>query len=119
MEKKVLIVDDSVFIYEEMKKMLKEMDFEVAGHMKTGEEALDAVESLDPDIITMDIVLPGIDGLEAAQIIKGRWPDKKVLIVSSLAYEETSSLAREAGADGFIFKPFEREDLLKALEALG
>lgn len=118
MKKKVLIVDDSMLIYKEMKQMLKDTDYEVVGYMKSGEGAEETVESLDPDIVTMDIILPGMDGFDVTRIIKDRWADKKVLIVSSLAYEETSSVAREAGADGFIFKPFEKEDFLEVLKTL-
>lgn len=113
--KKIMIVDDSLFVYEEMKHMLNESEFEIEAFVKSGEEAIDAYEKADPDVITMDVVLPGMDGIEAAEIILKKWPDAKLVIVSSLAYDDTIKRAKNIGIKHFLFKPIEKEALIKEL----
>ena len=77
-------------------------------------------EAYLPDIAVLDIVMPGIDGLDAAKTILTEFPDANIVMVSSLAYDDTMDAAEEIGAKGFIFKPFEREELIKTLnEAVG
>lgn len=118
MKKKLLIVDDSVFIWEEMKAMFEGTQYELIGWAKTGEDALEMLKTAAPDAVTMDIILPGMDGLEATRAIKKSRPEIKVLMVSSLAYDETLDEAYKAGADGFVFKPFDQKMLLDALYSL-
>lgn len=119
MSKKVMVVDDSRFVFEEMKFVLKDSDYEVVYYCKNGEEAVDAYEKNQPDIVTMDIILPGIDGLEAGEAILSKWPDACVIMVSSLAYEDTIEQAHKLGARGFVFKPFERDQIISSFnEAL-
>lgn len=116
MKKKLFIVDDSRFVFEEMKFMLHDSDFEITEYAKSGEEAIEKYDTVMPDVITMDIILPGMDGMEAAQIILEKWPQAKVVIVSSLAYDETVERSEKIGAKDFIFKPFEKDQLLASLE---
>lgn len=119
MAKRVMVVDDSRMIYMQMKNMLEGTDFEVADYCRDGEEAVARYGEIDPDLVTMDIIMPGMDGLEAAQAILEDYPDARILMVSSLAYDDTFQEAKQIGAKGFIDKPFEKEKLLKALaEAL-
>ncbi|MBR6678126.1 MAG: response regulator [Oscillospiraceae bacterium] len=110
-----MIVDDSRVVYAEMKKMLADTDFEIVGFCRSGEEALSTYETVNPKVVTMDIVMPGMDGLDAAEEMLKRWPDARVVMVSSLAYGDTTERAREIGAKGFVFKPFDREALIAAL----
>lgn len=114
--KKVLIVDDSLFIYEEMKSLLEGTDFSVVAYAKNGEDAIDMYEEHKPDIVTMDIILPGMDGLETSKKILEKWPDAKILVVSSLAYDDTINEASELGLNEFVYKPFEKENLIAALK---
>ena len=111
----VMIVDDSRVVYAEMKKMLADTDFEIVGFCRSGEEALNSYEQLNPQVVTMDIVMPGQDGLDTAEEMLKKWPDARIVMVSSLAYGDTTERARELGTKGFIFKPFERETLIAAL----
>lgn len=114
--KKVMIVDDSVFLFEEMKMMLKDSDFEIAGYARSGEEALEMLEKMEmPDVVTMDIILPGMDGIETARRMMEHWGDMNVIVISSLAYDETTELAAGVGAKDILFKPFEKEILIDAL----
>lgn len=116
MAKRVMVVDDSRMIYMQMKNMLEGTDFEVADYCRDGEEAVARYAEIDPDLVTMDIIMPGMDGLEAAQAILEDYPDAKILMVSSLAYDDTFQEAKQIGAKGFIDKPFEKEKLLEALQ---
>lgn len=112
----VMIVDDSRVVYAEMKKMLADTDFEIVGFCRSGEEALNTYESLNPKVVTMDIVMPGMDGLDAAEEMRKRWPDARIVMVSSLAYGDTTDRAKEIGAKGFVFKPFDKDTLIAALQ---
>ena len=115
MKHEVMVVDDSRVVYAEMKKMLADTDFEIVGFCRSGEEALSTYESLQSEIVTMDIVMPGMDGLDTAEEILRKWPNAKVLMVSSLAYSDTIDRAKAFGAKGFLFKPFSKETLMDAL----
>lgn len=116
MEKNILVVDDSMFIYEELKYMLEDTPFQIIGHAKSGEDAIDLYENLEPDLITMDIVLPGMDGLETAREILKDHPAAKIIMISSLAYDDTIEEAEKIGTCGFIFKPIERDVLMGLLD---
>ena len=88
----------------------------MAAYCENGEEAIARYEEVQPDIVTMDIIMPGIDGLEAAQIIAEAHPDARIIMISSLAYEDTLQEAEAVGAKLFLYKPIDRENLLDALE---
>ena len=114
---KIMIVDDSRVVHLEMKKMLADTEVEIVGFCRDGEEALEQYEELQPELVTLDIVMPGMDGLETLEELKKRWPEARVLMVSSLAYDDTMERASELGALGFLFKPFTKESLLEGLQA--
>lgn len=116
MERTVLIVDDSIFIYEEMKRMLADTPYKVKGYAKNRDEALAVYEEIQPDIVTMDIILPGEDGLEITQELLKKYPTAKIIVVSSLAYEDTLTEATDVGASGFVYKPLEKDALIGALD---
>ena len=112
---RIMIVDDSRVIYAEMKRMLDGSDFEIAAYCKNGEEALEQYEQAAPDLVTMDIVMPGMDGLETCEELKKKWPEANIFMVSSMAYEDIIDQAVALGAKGFLFKPFTKETLLEGL----
>ena len=95
MKKKLMVVDDSRIMELQICKLLEDSDFEV---------------------VTMDIIMPGIDGLETAQVLLEEYPEAKILMVSSLAYEGTIQEADRIGTRGFLYKPLSREKLIEALE---
>lgn len=115
MKTRIMIVEDSIFIYEEMKQMLSGSDIEVVGFCRNGEEALERYEELQPDVVTMDIILPGMDGLDTTRCILEKRPQARILMVSSLAYDDTAQWSRDLGARGVIYKPFEAEDLIRGI----
>lgn len=114
--KKVLIIDDSPFIAKEISDIIESKGYQVAGHAKNGETGIEMVESLDPDIITLDIIMPGIDGIETAQEILKRKPDSKIIMLSSLCDHDTMEEVESIGLKYLVAKPIEPEKLLDALE---
>lgn len=116
MEKyRIMVVDDSRVVHKEMKKMLQGSEIEIVACCRSGEEALERYEEVKPDLVTMDIVMPGMDGMEACQKMRDRWPDSNIFMVSSMAYEDIINDAAALGAKGFLFKPFTQESLLTGL----
>ena len=118
MAKRVMIVDDSRMVYLQMKNLLEETEYEVAAYCRSGEEAVEQYDQVSPDLVTMDIIMPGMDGLETAQAILEDHPEAKIVMVSSLAYGDTFDEAQAIGAKGFIDKPFEKEQLLEVFEQI-
>jgi len=120
MEKQVMIVDDSRVVELQMEAILKDTDYEIAAYCRNGNDAITRYDEVNPDIVTMDILMPGMDGLEAAQAILDKHPEANIVMVSSLAYDDTMDEAKAIGAKAFIFKPFDQEQILAAFEkALG
>lgn len=116
MAKRIMVVDDSRMVFLLMENLLKDTEYEIAAYCTTGEEALAQYEQVRPDIVTMDIVMPGIDGLETVKAILEKHRDARIVMVSSLAYDDTFEEAKALGAKEFIDKPFDREQLLEALD---
>ena len=120
---RIMVVDDSRVIYAEMKKMLEGSDIEIAAFCRNGEDALEQYEEVKPDLVTLDIIMPGMDGLETCKKLKEKWPEAEVFMVSSMAYGDVIDQAAALGAKGFLFKPFSRDSLLQglhgALKAIG
>ncbi|MCI8554005.1 MAG: response regulator [Clostridiales bacterium] len=116
MKKQLMVVDDSQMMEMQISRLLEDSDFEVAAYCENGEEALARYEEVQPDIVTMDIIMPGIDGLEAAQLLLEKHPEAKVLMLSSLAYDDTINEAASIGTMSFLYKPINREKLIDALE---
>ncbi|MDE7261542.1 MAG: response regulator [Oscillospiraceae bacterium] len=116
MGKRIMIVDDSRMVALQLQNLLEGTDYEIAAYCRNGEEAIAQYGEIQPDVVTMDIIMPGLDGLETAQAILEDHPEAKIVMVSSLAYEDTFEEAKSIGAKGFIDKPFEKEQLLDALE---
>lgn len=116
MSKKIMVVDDSRIAQLQLQKILAETDYEVAACCQSGEEALETYDKVNPDLVTMDIVMPGMDGLEAARELLQKHPDARVLMVSSLAYDDTINEAQRIGAKGFVYKPFDHDQLLQAVQ---
>lgn len=116
MANRVMVVDDSRIQEMQIRNMLEGTGYEVAHYCRSGEEALEVYDEVRPDVVTMDIIMPGMDGLETAQAILEEYPDARIIMVSSLAYDDTFEEAKNIGAKGFLDKPFDREKLLAALD---
>ena len=116
MGKRVMIVDDSRVVELQMKKMLQDTDYEIAAYGHDGEMALAQYGEIMPDLVTMDIIMPGMDGLETSRAILKKYPDARIIMVSSLAYDDTIDEANSIGIKTFIYKPLDKGQLLLALE---
>jgi YesN/AraC family two-component response regulator len=107
---RVLIVDDSPRARDGLSAFISVQEgLRVVSEAANGEEALARIESQDPDLVLMDIEMPVMDGLEATEIIKKRWPHIRVVILTM--YTDYRSQAQEAGADAFLIKGCSLEEL--------
>lgn len=111
MEKTVLVVDDSMLMRRMVSETLAAANWNVVGHAADGEEAIARYEELQPDLVTLDIVMPRTDGLYALEGIMQRDPQARVIVVSALNQTKLISQAIRLGAQDFIAKPFLPEQL--------
>ncbi|MFB6129948.1 MAG: chemotaxis protein CheY [Salinigranum sp.] len=114
MMSRVLVVDDSAFMRNLLKQLLED-DHEVIGEAENGVEAVELYRELDPDVVTMDVVMPIRNGIEATTEIKSMDPESVVIMCTSIGQEEKMREAVEAGADGYITKPFQKPNVLQAI----
>lgn len=115
---KIMIVDDAAFMRLTIKNMLKKSMHEVVGEAENGKMAVERYSTLVPDIITMDITMPEMDGLAALKEILRLNPKAKVIMVSAMGQEAMVREAIVSGAKGFIVKPFKEEGILSAIDKL-
>lgn len=111
-----MVVDDSRIMELQMEYLLKDTEYEVVAYCRNGQEAIIRYGEVLPDIVTMDILMPGLDGLETAQLILEDYPEAKIVMLSSLAYDDTIDESKAVGAKTFIYKPFDQEQLLDAFK---
>ncbi len=112
---KILVVDDSKIIRRVLVNTLKEAGHEVIAEAANGEEALKELENVAPDLVTLDITMPVMDGLEALKAIREKYPDLKVIMISAAGQKNKVLQALKNGALDFIRKPFEKEDMLETI----
>ncbi|MGB5104923.1 MAG: response regulator [Steroidobacteraceae bacterium] len=115
---KLLIVDDSNVIRRRIERSQQVDRLEVVGLACNGVEALDLFRQTDPDVVTMDITMPQMDGIECVARLVEMKPHVLILVVSALADKATAVEAMEKGANGFLNKPFTDRQLNDALEQL-
>lgn len=117
MKKRVMVVDDSRVVAVRMEKFLEGSEFEVAAYCENGEDAIARYGEIQPDVITIDIIMPGIDGLETAQVIAEEHPEARIIMLSSLTDQEGNSAEDLSGSKLFLHKPLTREELLEGLRS--
>lgn len=118
--KKILIVDDHEVVRFGLKSMLENYpNFEVVGEAANARDAIQQVKFHNPDIVLMDIRLPGASGIEATEEITGTFPNTRVIMLTSYAEDEILFSAIRAGASGYVLKQVNLEDLVKSIEAVG
>jgi two-component system, NarL family, response regulator DevR len=119
-KKRVLLVDDHEVVRLGLKALLEHhAQFEVVDEASTAKDALEKVSRLRPDIVLMDIRLPGQSGIEACEEIVKQFPDTRVVMLTSYAEDEMLFSAIRAGASGYILKQIGGDDLIRALESVG
>ena len=116
---RILIVDDHPVVREGLSAMLAtQRDFQVVGEAKDGAEAEQKVEELTPDVVLMDLEMPGVDGAEAIQSIRARHPEAKVLVLTAFDTDERILEAVKAGAQGYMLKGAPRDELFRAVRVV-
>ena len=115
----VLIVDDHPVVRQGLKNFFEaEGELEVRGVAASGEEAIDAVERLHPEVVMMDLVMPGMSGVEAIRHIKESWPEVRVIVVTTYAQDDKLFPAIKAGADGYLLKDTLPVDIIDAVKSV-
>jgi len=115
---RVVLVDDNKMVREGLAQLLRwEPDIEVAGQASDGETALELIRRTRPDVVTMDIHLPGMSGIEAIKAIHAEFPEVRVIVLSIFEKEDIADSARAAGAVDYVTKSGPATDLLEAIRA--
>jgi len=104
---KVLIVDDAKFMRGLIRKSLEEAGFEVVGEAENGDQAIELLKSTDPDVVTLDIVMPDKNGLEVLREMLKIKPNLNVIIVSAMGQTDIIAEALRIGAKDYVIKPFQ------------
>ncbi|RRD95069.1 response regulator [Clostridiales bacterium COT073_COT-073] len=116
MATKVLVVDDAVFMRTVLKKMLEEEGMEIVGEAGNGEEAIQKAKELQPEVVTLDITMPVMDGVQALPKILEVSPNAKVIMCSAMGQQAMVVDAIKAGAKDFVVKPFQKPRVIEAIE---
>ena len=118
MSRTVLIVDDAIFMRTMIADILKSAGFEIVGEASSGVEAVERYKELEPDLVTMDIVMPDMGGIDAVREIMKVDPNARVLIVSAMGQQGLVVEAIQAGARDFVVKPFQPSRVLEAVQRI-
>jgi len=118
-KQRIILVDDHEVVRLGLKSLLeRHPHFDVVGEASSAREAIEQTEMLKPDVVVMDIRLPGTSGIEACEQIVEKYPNTKVIMLTSYAEDEMLFSAIRAGASGYVLKQIGSDDLVKALEAV-
>ncbi len=118
MSRTVLIVDDAIFMRTMIGDILKQAGFDVVGEAASGVEAVDLYKELQPDLVTMDIVMPDMGGIDAVREIIKEDPGAKILMCSAMGQQGLVVEAIQAGASDFVVKPFQPSRVVEAVQRL-
>lgn len=114
----VLIVDDSRTSRRMLRELLEEMGHEVIGEAVNGEDGFVKYKELNPELVTLDITMPKLDGIEALQLIRKHNPEAKAVMITAAGQREKMVKAVKNGAAEFITKPYEKEEVTKILNKI-
>lgn len=115
MAKRILITDDALFMRVTLKNILTKNGYEVVGEATNGAESVDLYDRLKPDVVTMDISMPEMDGISALRLIRANDPNARVVMCTAMGQKDMVVQAIQAGAKDFIIKPFQPERVLDAI----
>lgn len=115
---RMMIVDDSNIIRRRIERSQQNARLQVVGSAANGREAVELFQKTDPDVVTMDLTMPEMDGIQCVERLVALKPDIMILVVSALADKATAVEAIEKGANGFLCKPFSDRQLNEALAEL-
>ncbi|BBH24639.1 Fis family transcriptional regulator [Paenibacillus baekrokdamisoli] len=115
MKNTIVVVDDDPIIRMDIREMLEEEAYTVVGEAKNGQEAIELVAKLKPDLVIMDVKMPVMNGIKASQIIR-KMQDTAVLLLTAYSQKELVQDARQAGVTAYLVKPVSEADLIPAVE---
>ncbi len=118
MPKRILITDDALFMRVTLKNILTQQGYEIVGEAENGHQAVQMYADLKPDLVTMDITMPELDGLQALRQIRELDPNAKVVMCTAMGQKNLVVEAIQAGAKDFIVKPFQSERVVEAVGKL-
>lgn len=118
MGKKILVVDDAMFMRKMLTDILTKAGYEVVAEAGNGEEAFNKYKEFQPDLVTMDITMPEVSGIEGVKKIVSQFPDAKVLMCSAMGQETMVIESVKSGAKGFLVKPFVAEKVIAEVQKL-
>jgi len=110
---RVLIVDDAAFMRKLLRNILFNGGFDIAGEAENGKQAVEMYKQLKPDLVFLDIVMPGMNGIETLKAIKKMDPNAKVIMCTAIGQEKIVKTAIKLGADGYIVKPFQAQKVIE------
>ncbi|ARU62466.1 two-component system chemotaxis response regulator CheY [Tumebacillus sp. BK434] len=116
MSHKILIVDDAAFMRMMIKEILTKNGYTVVGEAQDGVQAVEKYKELRPDLVTMDITMPEMDGIHALKEIRGFDPNAKIIMCSAMGQQAMVIDAIQAGAKDFIVKPFQADRVVEAIK---
>ncbi|MEI6745520.1 MAG: response regulator [Methylococcaceae bacterium] len=112
----VMVVDDSPIIVRKLTALLNTLGYNVIKTAEDGAEAVEDYKQYKPDIVTMDVTMPKMDGIEATQAIISEFPDAKIVMVTSHGQETMVLNALKAGAKGYVLKPFHQQKVYETIQ---
>jgi two-component system chemotaxis response regulator CheY len=115
MKYRILVVDDSYYMRTMLKNLLSDAGYEIIGEAANGEDAIEMVKTTNPDLITLDVILPDTTGLEILKTIKKENPHMKIVMVSAVGQEMVVNEAINNGALAYLVKPFNEEKVLEVI----
>ncbi len=113
---KVLVCDDALFMRAMIRQTLEGAGYEVVGEAEDGRQAIDKYQECEPDLVTMDIVMPGLSGIDTVRAIVQMDPNARILVCSAMGQDALAVQAMEAGAKEYVVKPFRSSHILEAAE---
>jgi len=115
---RILIVDDTMFMRTLLKNILFSGGHDIVGEAGDGKEAVAKYEELKPDLVTMDVVMPNMNGIEALQAIKKIDPSARIIMCTAVGQEQMVKLAIKSGARGYVVKPFQAPKVLEEVKSV-
>ncbi len=113
---RILIVDDALFMRRLIREALEPVGFEIVGEAENGLEALKIYDAEKPDLMTLDIIMPEMDGIQVLQEIRKKYPDAKIIMITAVDQRDCMLKAMSLGVSDFIVKPFDDTRVVSAVE---
>lgn len=115
---RILITDDAAFMRMQLRNIFESLGHEIVGEAENGQVAIDLYKEIMPDLVTMDITMPEMNGVEAVKGIKSFDPNATIVMCSAMGQQQMVLEAIQAGAKDFIVKPFDQERIKQAIEKI-